>query len=327
MGLLVDGKWHTTWYDTKSTGGKFVRKPSQFRNWITRDGSAGPSGKAGFKAQKDRYHLYVSHACPWANRTMIMRSLKGLHDIIPVSVVDWYMADEGWVFSDRPGAIADPLFNARTAAEIYVKADPVYTGRVTVPILFDKEQKTIVSNESSEIIRMLNSEFAEFSSNQTDYYPDDFRQEIDEINETIYHSVNNGVYRCGFATTQDAYEEAFKGLFSTLDNLEERLTTNRYLVGNQFTEADIRLFTTLIRFDLVYVGHFKCNLRRIDDYPALSNYVRDIYQMPGIAETINFEHIKNHYYASHETINPHRIIPVGPDLDFTRPHNREALSS
>lgn len=325
MGLLVEGKWRTDWYDTRSTGGKFVRKPSQFRNWITSDGSAGNSGKPGFRAEADRYHLYISHACPWAHRTMIMRALKGLEKVIPVSVVDWYMAEKGWEFSDRPGAVPDPLFNAKTAADIYVKADPDYTGRVTVPILFDKKLETIVSNESSEIIRMFNSAFSGFSDNDTDYYPEELQAEIDAINETVYHNVNNGVYRCGFATKQDAYEEAFDGLFRTLDMLEERLSRSRYLVGDAFTEADIRLFTTLIRFDLVYVGHFKCNLRRIDDYSALSNYVREIYQMPGIAETVNFEHIKHHYYASHETINPHRIVPVGPLVDFTRPHNRHTV--
>ena len=322
MGLLQDGKWVDQWYDTESTGGRFVRKLPQFRSWVTADGTAGPSGGAGFKAEADRYHLYISLACPWAHRTLIFRSLKGLEDMIPVSVVHWYMADKGWTFQTGEGVVADPLHSAEFMHQIYTAAMPDYSGRVTVPVLWDKHSNTIVSNESPEIIRMFNSAFDQVGALPGDYYPEAKRSEIDDLNERIYESVNNGVYKCGFATSQEAYEEALGPLFDTLDWLDNRLSTQRYLTGNTITEADWRLFTTLVRFDPVYVGHFKCNIRRIVDYPNLSEYVRDLYQQPGIAATVNMQHIKNHYYASHESINPSRVIPVGPDIDFTAPHNR-----
>ncbi|MFN3169992.1 MAG: glutathione S-transferase family protein [Hyphomicrobiales bacterium] len=328
MGLLVDGVWHDTWYDTKKSGGKFVRNASQFRNWITADGSAGPSGSGGFKAEAGRYHLYVSLACPWAHRTLIFRKLKGLEDMISVDVVSPLMYDKGWVFdADQPEATTDRLFGSSVAADIYVKADPTYSGRVTVPILWDKHTNTIVSNESSEIIRMFNQAFDGIGAKPGDYYPQTLREEIDAINERVYHAVNNGVYKSGFATTQDAYEEAVTELFKVLDELEERLSSSRYLVGNQITEADWRLFTTLVRFDPVYVGHFKCNIRRIADYPALMGFLRELYQVPGVAETVSMDHIKRHYYMSHETINPTRVVPVGPELDLTAPHGRESLKA
>jgi len=326
MGLLQDGKWVDQWYDTKKSKGRFERKASQFRNWLTKDGSAGPLGEGGFKAEAGRYHLYVSHACPWAHRTMIFRKLKGLENMIDVSVVHWYMAENGWTFEKGPGVIADPINGAEFMHQIYTAADPHYSGRVTVPVLWDKEQKTIVSNESSEIIRMFNSAFDDIGALDGDYYPEDLRSEIDAVNARVYETVNNGVYRSGFATTQEAYEEAVVPLFDTLDWLEEKLSKSRYLVGNQLTEADWRLFTTLIRFDPVYVGHFKCNLKRIADYPNLSGFVRDLYQMPGVAETVHMDHIKKHYYESHDTINPTRIVPKGPELDLLSPHNREHLS-
>jgi len=323
MGLLVDGVWHDTWYDTKSTGGKFVRKDANFRNWVTADGSAGPTGKAGFKAEADRYHLYISHACPWAHRTLIFRRLKKLEEIISLSVVDADMLDKGWSFSDAPGAIPDSVNGANHMYEIYAKADPTYTGRVTVPVLWDKQNATIASNESSEIIRMFNSAFDAFADTGHDYYPEALRTEIDAINDRIYNTLNNGVYKCGFATTQEAYETAFSELFDTLDFLEERLAGQRYLVGATQTEADWRLFTTLIRFDPVYVGHFKCNKKRIADYPNLSNYLRDLFQQPGITDLTNFDHIKRHYYFSHTSVNPTQIVPVGPDNDLMAPHDRE----
>lgn len=326
MGLLVDGVWHNRWYDTKSTGGRFVRKDAAFRNWVTADGSAGPSGKGGFKAEAGRYHLYVSHACPWAHRTMIFRALKGLEGMIGVSAVDFLMLEKGWEFSENPGAIPDPLFGAKTMAEIYVKADPAYTGRVTVPVLWDKHENTIVSNESSEIIRMFNSAFDGLTGNTLDFYPEDLRGEIDAINETVYHTVNNGVYKSGFATTQEAYEEAVGALFETLDRLEAILAKQPYLAGERVSEADWRLFTTLVRFDAVYVGHFKCNIRRIADYPNLSNYLRALYQVPEVMKTVHMDHIKGHYYRSHETVNPTRIVPAGPQIDFMAPHDRPALS-
>lgn len=325
MGLLQNGKWVDQWYDTESTGGRFVRKLPQFRNWITADGAAGPSGEAGFKADADRYHLYVSLACPWAHRTLIYRALKGLEEMIPISIVHWYMADKGWTFQAGDGVIADPLHNAEFMHQIYTAAMPDYSGRVTVPVLWDKHSGTIVSNESPDIIRMFNMAFDQVGALPGDYYPEDKRAEIDDLNERIYEPVNNGVYKCGFATTQEAYEEAMGPLFETLDWLDNQLETKRYLTGNTITEADWRLFTTLIRFDPVYVGHFKCNIRRIADYPNLSEYVRDLYQQPGIADTVNMQHIKNHYYASHETINPARVIPTGPDIDYAVPHNRARL--
>ena len=289
MGLLVDGVWQDQPNDTRKSGGKFVRKQSRFRNWITADGSPGPSGEGGFPAEKDRYHLYVSLACPWAHRTLIFRKLKKLEDVISVTVVDWFMGDTGWKFSERDGATADPLHGASHLWKVYVAADPDYSGRVTVPVLWDKKTGTIVSNESSEIIRMFNSAFDGVAESSPDYYPENLRAEIDAINERVYHTVNNGVYKCGFATKQVAYEEAFGELFGSLDWLEELLSTRRYLAGDHLTEADWRLFTTLVRFDAVYVGHFKCNLRRIADYPNLSNYLRELYQHGGVAETVDHE--------------------------------------
>lgn len=322
MGLLQDGQWVDQWYDTKSSGGRFVRKAPQFRHWITADGSAGPSGNGGFKAQAGRYHLYVSLACPWAHRTMLFRALKGLEDMISVSVVHWYMADKGWTFQAGDAVVADSENDAQFMYEVYTAAMSDYSGRVTVPVLWDKHTKTIVSNESSEIIRMFNTAFDDIGAAEGDYYPRHLRSEIDALNERIYDTVNNGVYKAGFATTKEAYEEAVGPLFDTLDFLEERLSTQRYLTGNTITEADWRLFTTLVRFDPVYVGHFKCNIRRIADYEHLSGYTRDLYQQPGVAATVNMQHIKNHYYASHETINPSRIVPVGPMIDYSLPHTR-----
>ena len=322
MGLLQDGKWVDQWYDTKSSGGRFVRKAPQFRNWITPDGAAGPGGDGGFEAQTDRYHLYVSLACPWAHRTLIFRALKGLEDMISVSTVHWYMADKGWTFRSGDGVIPDSVNNAEYMYQIYTAAMSDYSGRVTVPVLWDKQTKTIVSNESPEIIRMFNSAFDNIGATTGDYYPEALRSEIDQINERIYESVNNGVYKCGFATTQEAYNEAIVPLFDTLDWLDQRLSERRYLTGSTITEADWRLFTTLVRFDPVYVGHFKCNVRRIADYPNLSGYVRDLYQQPGVAGTVNMQHIKDHYYASHESVNPSRIVPAGPDIDFMAAHDR-----
>jgi glutathionyl-hydroquinone reductase len=322
MGLLQEGKWVDQWYDTKSTNGRFVRKAPQFRNWITADGAAGPSGKGGFKAEPGRYHLYVSLACPWAHRTLILRALKGLEKMISVSIVHWYMAENGWTFDVGDGVVPDTVNGAQFLHQVYTQAKPDYSGRVTVPVLWDKQTKTIVSNESPEIIRMFNSAFDEVGAAQGDYYPEHLRSEIDALNDRIYTTVNNGVYRCGFATTQAAYEEAITPLFDTLDWLGDILSRKRYLTGAQITEADWRLFTTLIRFDPVYVGHFKCNIRRIADYPNLSNYLRGLYQQPGISRTVNMEHIKRHYYESHTSINPSRVVPLGPDIDFSIPHNR-----
>ncbi|MEO0544004.1 MAG: glutathione S-transferase family protein [Pseudomonadota bacterium] len=326
MGLLIDGQWHDKWYDTKSSGGKFVRKDSSFRNWITSDGAPGPTGVGGFKAEAGRYHLYVSLACPWAHRTLIFRKLKGLEPLIDVSIVHHFMGANGWTFETDETAKGDQLFGSNFMHEIYTRAAPDYTGRVTVPVLWDKKTNTIVSNESSEVIRMFNSAFNEITGNDLDFYPSDLRAEIDEINERIYHKVNNGVYKSGFATTTEAYEEAVTALFESLDWLEDRLSKQRYLVGDQITEADWRLFTTLVRFDPVYVGHFKCNIRRIADYPNIWGYTRELFQQPSIAETVNMYHIKQHYYASHESINPTRIVPVGPEIDFTTPHGRQQTS-
>ncbi|WP_318457507.1 glutathione S-transferase family protein [Photobacterium leiognathi] len=323
MGLLVDGKWHTDWYDTKSTGGKFERKASSFRNWITKDGSAGITGEAGFKAEPNRYHLYVSLACPWAHRAIIYRQLKGLDSMIPMSVVNAYMGENGWNFEADDGVVADPIFNAQFLHQIYTQADPDYTGRVTVPVLWDKHKQTIVSNESADIIRMLNSAFDDVGAVKGDFYPQAWRQQIDELNDFVYANINNGVYRAGFATTQEAYDEAVIALFDALEVIEQRLSTQRYLLGDHITEADWRLFTTLVRFDAVYVGHFKCNLKRIVDFPHLWGYVRDLYQVEGIAQTVDIDYIKAHYYGSHETINPTRIIPKGPELDFLSPHHRK----
>ncbi|MBT3734536.1 MAG: glutathione S-transferase family protein, partial [Gammaproteobacteria bacterium] len=290
---------------------------------ITADGSAGPSGESGFPAEAGRYHLYVSLACPWAHRTLIFRALKSLEDIIPVSIVHPYMLDNGWVFDDWKGETADALYGFNCLHQLYTRANPDYSGRVTVPVLWDTEQETIVSNESSEIIRMFNSAFADLTPEKTDYYPEELRNEIDSINARIYEALNNGVYRCGFATTQKAYEAAFTELFACLDELESRLSKQRFLIGNRITEADWRLFTTLIRFDAVYYSHFKTNLRRISDYPELYAYTRDLYQQPGIKQTVNLEHIKQHYYYSHETINPTRIVPEGPELNFDEAHQRD----
>ena len=323
MGLLVDGRWQDRWYDTKSTGGRFARQRSRFRNWITADGGPGPTVDGGFKAEAGRYHLYVSLACPWAHRTLIFRALKGLEGAISVDVVHYHMADEGWVFDPSvDGATPDTVNDNKRLYEVYQAADRAYTGRVTVPVLWDRKQGTIVNNESSEIIRMLNSAFDGAGARGGDYYPQSLRAEIDAVNAVVYTNINNGVYKCGFATTQEAYEEAFSALFAALDDLEAMLSTMRYLAGDTLTEADWRLFTTLVRFDPVYVGHFKCNLRRIADYPNLSNYLRELYQVPGVAETVNMEHIKRHYYASHLTVNPTGIVPLGPEIDYAAPHDR-----
>jgi glutathionyl-hydroquinone reductase len=330
MGLLVDGIWQDRWYDTSQSGGKFVRSASQFRNWVTNDGSAGASGKPGFKAEAGRYHLYVSLACPWAHRTLILRELKGLQDMISVDVVSPLMHDKGWVFAGNgtgqgKDGTSDRLFGAPVLSDIYVRADPIYSGRVTVPILWDKQQATIVSNESSEIIRMFNSAFDGLGAAPVDSYPIALRPAIDEVNEDIYHSINNGVYKAGFATTQAAYEEAVTKLFDALERMEKRLSVSRYLVGDRITEADWRLFTTLIRFDPVYVGHFKCNMKRIADYPNLSGYMRELYQVPGVAGTVSMDHIKRHYYMSHGTINPMRIVPSGPVMELDAAHGRQHL--
>lgn len=323
MGLLINGVWHEKGYDTESHGGAFEREPTTLRNWITADGSAGPSGEGGFPAEAGRYHLYVSYACPWAHRTIIFRKLKGLEDAIGLDVVHPYMGDEGWTFAtDFDGATGDRVNGLDKLADVYLKAVPDFTGRVTTPVLWDKERETIVSNESSEIIRMLNSAFDAVGAAEADYCPEAMRPEIDAINEEVYGNVNNGVYRCGFASSQAAYERAFKRLFDTLDGLERRLGRKRYLVGDTLTEADWRLFVTLIRFDPVYVGHFKCNLRRIADYPNLSNYMRALYQHPGISETVRLDHIKHHYYRSHPWINPTGIVPAGPEIDYAAPHDR-----
>jgi glutathionyl-hydroquinone reductase len=324
MGLLVKGQWQDKWYDTDSTGGHFERSAAQFRNWVSADGSAGPDGKGGFKAEAGRYHLYVSLACPWAHRTLIFRELKGLQDMIGVTVVNPLMLEQGWPLDTGfPGATGDALYGLDFLYQLYLKANPEYSGRVTVPVLWDKQQQTIVSNESADIIRMFNSAFDGIGARSADYYPEALRSEIDKVNARVYDRVNNGVYKAGFATRQTAYEDAVQELFAELDWLEARLSKRRWLVGDQITEADWRLFTTLVRFDPVYVGHFKCNLRRIADYPALSNYLRDLYQQPGIAGTVNLMHIKHHYYRSHPTINPSRVVPVGPLLDYSAPHNRE----
>ncbi len=329
MGKLIEGKWHDVWYETKKSGGHFVRPDAGFRNWVTsdgrdvRDGSAGPDGEGGFLPEKGRYHLYVSLACPWAHRTLIFRKLKGLEDFVSVSVVHYLMFEKGWTFAEGQGVVPDPIFSSDYLYEVYVKSSANYTGRVTVPILWDKQKNCIVNNESSEIIRMFNSAFDNAGAAEGDYYPERLRDRIDEINERVYDTLNNGVYRCGFATTQGAYEDAFDKLFATMDWLEEILTTKRYLTGAQITEADWRLFTTLVRFDAVYVGHFKTNKKRLVDYPNLWAYTRELYQQPGIAETVDMHHIKHHYYRSHESINPTRVVPKGPEVNFDEPHGRE----
>jgi putative glutathione S-transferase len=315
MGLLIDGRWHDQWYDTKSTGGAFKRQDSAFRDRVTADGSS------GFKADPGRYHLYVALACPWAHRTLIFRRLKKLEDVISVSVVDPLMLEQGWELKDG----ADSINGKRYLHEIYTLAKPDYTGRVTVPVLWDRQTRTIVNNESAEIIRMLNREFDAFGDKSVDFYPEPLRGAIDDINAFVYDTINNGVYKAGFATRQDVYEQAYDALFAALDELDERLGRQRYLVGDRLTEADWRLFTTLIRFDAVYFGHFKCNRQRIADYPNLSGYLRDLYQVPGVAGTVDFDHIKRHYYGSHRTINPTGIVPKGPALDFDAPHDRDRL--
>ncbi|MDJ0981763.1 MAG: glutathione S-transferase family protein [Kiloniellales bacterium] len=319
MGKLVDGVWHDVWYDTKKSGGRFQRSDSAFRDWVTADGSS------GFKAEPGRYHLYVSLACPWAHRTLIFRKLKRLEQVISVDVVHWHMAENGWEFGIEDGDDAttgDRLLGKDFLHQVYTTARPDYTGRVTVPVLWDKQSNTIVSNESAEIIRMLNGAFDEWGDAELDFYPKALRSEIEAVNEPIYHRINNGVYKAGFATTQSAYDQAFAELFETLDELEGRLGRQRYLAGEVITEADWRLFTTLLRFDPVYHGHFKCNLRRLIDYPNLWAYTRELYQVPGVAETVNLHHIKQHYYASHRSVNPTGIVPLGPEIDFTTLHGR-----
>ena len=325
MGQLIDGRWHDQWYDT-SQDGRFQRENAQRRHWITADGAPGPSGEGGFRAEAGRYHLYVSLACPWAHRTLIYRQLKGLAGLIDVSVVSWLMADQGWTFDPGTGSSGDALDGLQFLHQRYALDDPAYTGRVTVPLLWDRQRGRIVSNESAEIIRMFNSAFDHLTGNDLDLYSEPLREEIDTLNAHIYPAVNNGVYRAGFATTQAAYEEAFGELFAELDRLEALLGERRYLAGEHLTEADIRLFTTLIRFDAVYHGHFKCNLRRLADYPNLSAWLRELYQLPGVAQTVDFQHIKRHYYASHRTINPTGIVPLGPLQRFDLPHDRERLA-
>ncbi len=323
MGLLIDGQWHDQWYDTKSTGGRFERSAAQFRNWVTADGRPGPDGEGGFAAEAGRYHLYVSLACPWAHRTLIFRQLKGLASMIDVSVVNPLMFERGWPLNDDfPGATGDRLYGLEHLYQLYQKANPDYSGRVTVPVLWDRARETIVSNESADIIRMFNAAFDGIGATPGDYYPEALREKIDALNAPIYDEINNGVYKAGFATTQAAYEEAVTALFARLDTLDALLGQQRWLAGDTLTEADWRLFTTLVRFDAVYVGHFKCNRQRIADYPHLSGYLRDLYQQPGIADTCNFTHIKQHYYRSHPSVNPTRIVPIGPALHLDQAHDR-----
>ncbi len=316
MGLLVDGKWQDQWYDTSETGGRFKRDRARFRSWITPDGSPGPTGEGGFKAESGRYHLYVSYACPWAHRTLIYRRLKGLEEMITLSVVNPLMLEQGWTFAPADGVVPDPVMGAEFMHQIYTAAQPDYTGRVTVPVLWDREKATIVSNESADIIRMFGSAFDGIGATALDLRPAPLRTQIDALNDRIYRTVNNGVYKAGFATSQQAYDEAVAELFDSLDWLESILETRPYLTGPQITEADWRLFTTLVRFDPVYVGHFKCNLRRIKDYPALSRYLHDLYRQPGVAGTVRMDHIKTHYYGSHPTINPSGIVPIGPEMSL-----------
>jgi glutathionyl-hydroquinone reductase len=325
MGLLVDGVWQEDVSRTKN--GHFIRPQTRFRNFVTADGSPGPNGEGGFAAERGRYHLYISLACPWAHRTLIFRVLKRLEDVISVSITEPLYGRTGWEFGGTtPGSTPDTANGKATLAEIYLLADPHYSGRVSVPVLWDKKRRTIVNNESAEIIRMFNSAFAAFTDVQTDYYPPALRGEIERINDLVYTNVNNGVYRAGFATSQAAYEEAARSVFAALDQLEQLLSRRRYLAGSQTTEADWRLFTTLIRFDSVYYGHFKCNLRRIVDYTNLWNYLRDLYQVPGIADTVSIDQIKRHYYGSQRQVNPTGIVPIGPRLDFSAPHDRGRFS-
>lgn len=328
MGQLIEGVWHDDWYDTTITNGKFIRSTAKFRNWITPDGATGPTGDAGFKAESGRYHLYVSYACPWAHRTLIFRALKDLEEHITISAVHPDMMSDGWTFeTDANGATGDTLYGLPFVRDIYLKADPMVSGRVTVPILWDKDRETIVSNESAEIIRMFNSAFDVITGNELNFWPDHLHDEIEKVNTRVYDTINNGVYKVGFATSQSAYDMAIGPLFESLNWLEILLSKKRYLMGNQLTEADWRLFTTLIRFDHVYHLHFKCNRARIIDYPNLSAYVRDLYQHPGVEGTVNLQHIVRHYHYSHETINPHRIIPINPDINFNAPHNRDHLQA
>ncbi|MFV8782944.1 glutathione S-transferase family protein [Microbulbifer sp. SA54] len=322
MGLLVNGQWQDRWYDTDKHGGEFEREAAQLRNWITADGSAGPSGEGGFVAEKGRYHLYVSLACPWAHRALIFRQLKQLEDYITVSVVSPYMLESGWSFAEDEGSSGDHLYGSEYLHQVYTRNRGDYTGRVTVPVLWDKDRECIVSNESAEIIRMFNSAFNDLTGDAQDFYPQALRGDIDATNRVVYENVNNGVYRAGFATSKDAYEAAYHRLFETLEQLEQRLGKNRYLTGDAITEADWRLFTTLIRFDAVYHGHFKCNKQRLADYANLWDYVRELYQWPGVSDTVDFHHIKTHYYASHRNINPTGIVPLGPELDYSAPHGR-----
>ncbi|WP_323764952.1 glutathione S-transferase family protein [Marinovum sp.] len=325
MGLLIDGEWHDQGYDTEKTGGAFKRSSAKFRHWITSDGSPGPSGEGGFPAESGRYHLYVSLACPWAHRTLIFRKLKGLEDHIGVSVVHPDLLTDGWELDAAyPGATGDRLYDLPYLRDIYLKADPKVSGRVTVPVLWDKVRKTIVSNESAEIIRMFNGAFDEITGNHDDYWPEDLRGEIEEVNDRIYDTLNNGVYKAGFATSQEAYDDAVHPLFDTLEWLEDRLGRNRYLMGDRQTEADWRLFATLVRFDHAYHGHFKCNRARIVDFPNLWAYTRELYQVPGVAETVDFDHIRRHYHYSQDSINPDRIVPIGPEIDFDAPHGRDS---
>ncbi|WP_034944530.1 glutathione S-transferase family protein [Erwinia oleae] len=324
MGQLIEGVWHDTWYDTKSTGGRFRRSEAPWRNWVTADGEAGPTGKGGFRAEKDRYHLYVSLACPWAHRTLLMRKLKGLETLIPVSVVHPLMLENGWTFDeDFPDATGDSLYQNEFLYQLYLHADKEYSGRVTVPVLWDKQQNTIVSNESADILRMFNSAFDAVGARAGDFYPTDLRDKIDELNSWIYDTVNNGVYKSGFATSQQAYVEAVNALFNALDRLEQILGRHRWLAGDRLTEADLRLWTTLVRFDPVYVTHFKCDRQRISDYLNLNGFLREIYQMPGVAETVSLAHIRHHYYRSHKMINPEGIISVGPAFNWDEPHGRD----
>lgn len=328
MGLLVDGKWQDKWYDTDANDGKFIRSQAQFRNWITTDGRAGEIGKGGFKAQADRYHLYVSLACPWAHRTLIFRALKQLEATISVTIVNPLMYENGWELNTQfPSSQDDPLYGFDQLYQLYLKADANYNGRVTVPVLWDKQQETIVNNESADIIRMLNSAFNELigddNARALDFYPRALRDNIDDWNDRVYDRINNGVYKAGFATSQPAYSEAVAELFAELDHIDQHLGRNRYLTGDRITEADWRLFTTLVRFDAVYVGHFKCNIRRIQDYPNLSGYLRELYQVPGVSDTVNMKHIQHHYYRSHKQINPTGIVPAGPQLDFSATHLRD----
>jgi len=322
MGLLYKGEWRDEWYNTKESDGEFVRESAKLRNWVTKTGEAGPSGEAGFNAEDNRYHLYVSLACPWAHRTLIFRKIKQLSDLISVSIVSPDMLSKGWTFDEQADSSGDNLYQNKFLYEVYLKNDPGYSGRVTVPILWDKKNHCIVSNESSEIIRMFNTEFNDITGNQDDYYPEAMRQQIDAVNERVYDDINNGVYRCGFATSQSAYESAYERLFSALDWVEEILARQAFLAGDVITEADWRLFTTLIRFDNVYFGHFKCNKRSMEDYPNISNYIRQLYQWPDVAETVDMYHIKRHYYYSHTMINPTQVVPAGPQIDYRSSHNR-----